>query len=82
MLASVIQIGNSRGIRLPKRFFQELNIKDKVELIINKDELIVKGVQKIPRQGWGESFVKMSADKGNEILLPENIDNETFEWIW
>jgi antitoxin MazE len=81
MLTSVIQIGNSRGIRLPKRFSQELNIRDKVELTIEKDELIVKGVQKKPRQGWSESFAK-AADKENEILLPENIDNETFEWVW
>jgi antitoxin MazE len=82
MLASVVQIGNSRGIRLPKRIFHELNIKEEVELIINKDELIVKGVKKRPRQGWSEIFAKMSAYKEDKLLLPENIDNETFEWIW
>jgi antitoxin MazE len=82
MLASVIQIGNSRGIRLPKEFIQELNIKDKVELVIDKDELRVKGVQKKPRQGWSESFAKMSAGKEDEILLPENIDSEIFDWVW
>jgi len=82
MLASVIQIGNSRGIRLPKRIFHELNIKDKVELIINKDELIVKGVKKSPRQGWSEAFAKMSADKADKLLIAETIDNETFEWVW
>jgi antitoxin MazE len=82
MLASVVQIGNSRGIRLPKRIFHELNIKNEVELIINKDELIIKGVKKRPRQGWHESFAKMSSDKADKLLLPENIDNETFEWVW
>jgi antitoxin MazE len=82
MLASVVQVGNSRGVRLPKRILHELNIKDKVELIINKDELIVKSVKKRPRQGWDESFAKMSADKDNKLLLPENIDNKTFEWVW
>jgi antitoxin MazE len=82
MLISVVQIGNSRGIRLPKRIFHELNIKDKVELIINKDELIIKGVEKKPRQGWSEAFAKMSADKADKLLLPENIDDETFEWVW
>jgi antitoxin MazE len=82
MPASVVQIGNSRGIRLPKRIFHELNIKDKVELIINKDELIIKGVEKKPRQGWSEAFAKMPADKANKLLLPDNIDNETFDWDW
>ena len=44
MLASVVQIGNSRGIRLPKRIIHELKIKDKVELTVNKDELIIKNI--------------------------------------
>jgi len=82
MLASVVQIGNSRGIRLPKRIIHELKIKDEVELIINKDELIIKGVKKRPRQGWDEAFAKKHADKADKLLLPEDIDNETFEWVW
>jgi len=82
MVASVVQIGNSRGIRLPKRIFHELNIKNEVELTINKDALIIKGVKKRPRQGWSEAFAKMSADKADKLLLPDNIDNETFEWVW
>jgi antitoxin MazE len=48
MLASVVQIGNSRGIRLPKKIIHELKIKDQVELIVNKDELVIKGVKKDP----------------------------------
>jgi len=71
MLASVVQIGNSRGIRLPKKILHELNIKDKVEFTINKDALIIKGVKKRPRQGWSDAFEKMSADKENKLLLPD-----------
>jgi len=83
MLASVIQIGNSRGIRLPKRILHELHIKDEVELTIKKNELIIKkGLDKKPRQGWNEAFAKMSAEKEDKLLLPENIDSETFEWVW
>jgi len=82
MVASVIQVGNSRGIRLPKRIFQELKIKDEVELIINKDELIIKGIKKRPRQGWSEAFANKTSDKEDKLLLPENIDDENFEWVW
>jgi len=82
MLASVVQIGNSRGIRLPKKILNELNIKDEVELIIYKETLIIKGVKKRPRQGWSEAFAEMSAGKEDKQLLPENIDNEAFEWVW
>jgi len=82
MLASVVRIGNSRGIRLPKRIFQELKIKDEVELTINKDSLIIKSVKKRPRPGWNEAFAKKLDDKIEKLLLPENIDDENFEWVW
>ena len=51
-------------------------------MIIHKDELIIKSVEKKPRQGWDETFAKMSETKEDKILLPENIDSETFEWVW
>ena len=82
MLVSVVQIGNSRGIRLPKDILNELNIKHKVELIINKDELIIKGMDKKPRQGWSEAFAKKSKGKAETLLIPEDIDDESFEWVW
>jgi antitoxin MazE len=59
-----------------------LNIKDKVELTINNDKLIIKGVKKRPRQGWNEAFAKGSENKADKLLIPENIDDKTFEWVW
>jgi len=82
MLASVVRIGNSRGIRLPKKVLHELNIEDEVELIVHKDSLIIKGVKKMPRQGWSKAFAEMSVEGADKPLLPENIGDETFEWVW
>jgi len=48
MTVSVVQIGNSRGIRLPKKILSELNIQDEVEMIIQKNELVIKSVEKNP----------------------------------
>jgi len=82
MMVSVVQIGNSRGIRLPQKILSELHIQNEVEMVIHKDELIIKGVEKKPRRGWNEAFAKMSEAKEDKLLLPENIDSETFEWVW
>ncbi len=59
MIAKIIQIGNSKGIRIPNQVLKEMNIENQVELIINdrKDEIIIKPVHKV-RDGWGESFKK------------------------
>jgi antitoxin MazE len=82
MLISVVQVGNSRGIRLPKKLLDRLNIEDKVEMTVCDDELIIKSIEKKPRQGWNEAFAKMSEMKADILLLPENIDDDAFEWVW
>ena len=39
---SIISIGNSKGIRLTKTFLEKYNITDKVELILEKNHIILK----------------------------------------
>jgi len=82
MTVAVVQIGNSRGIRLPQKILSALKIQDEVEMVILKDELVIKSVEKKPRQGWDKAFARMSEAKSDKLLLPENIDSGTFEWVW
>ena len=82
MIVPVIQIGNSRGIRLPKNVLQKLNVKDKVEMVVNDDTFVIKSVVKKTREGWSEAFARMSEKKEDILLLPEDIDDSTFEWVW
>ncbi len=42
MELSVIQIGNSKGLRLTKSILETYNIKDKVELILEKGQTTVE----------------------------------------
>jgi antitoxin MazE len=82
MLASVVQIGDSRGIKLPQNILRELNIENEVEMAIHNDELIIKSAERKPRQGWSEAFAKMSEAEEDKSLLPDTIDSTAFEWVW
>ncbi|MDR1452864.1 MAG: AbrB/MazE/SpoVT family DNA-binding domain-containing protein [Candidatus Margulisbacteria bacterium] len=82
MLIPVVQIGNSRGIRLPKNILRELSIEDEVEMEIHADELVIKGVEKKPRQGWEKAFAQAAETKTAALLLPDYIDDRSFEWVW
>ena len=82
MLVSVVQIGNSRGIKLPQNILRELSIEDEVEMVVHNDELIIKSAERKPRQGWSEAFAKMSEAEEDKLLLPDNIDSTAFEWVW
>ena len=49
MLVSVIQMGNSRGIRLPKAILDQLNISEKLDLEVENQQIILRPVQDKPR---------------------------------
>jgi antitoxin MazE len=68
---SVIRIGNSRGIRLSKTtILERYNIKDTVELIMEKGYIIIKPKTE-PRKGWEKAFKKMH-EKGDDQLLMDD----------
>ena len=78
MEVSVIQIGNSKGIRLSKTLLEKYNIKDKVELILEKGQIIIKPLSK-PRKGWEESFKEMSENGHDRLLFNDVFEDETLE---
>ena len=82
MLVSVIQIGNSRGIRLPKAILDQLNISEKLDLEVENQQIILRPVQDQPRQSWSEEFRKMAALKEDRLLISETNEMDGFEWEW
>jgi antitoxin MazE len=77
---SVIPIGNSKGIRLPKTLIDKYNIKDTVELILEKEYIIIKP-KSTPRKGWEKSFKKMHANGDDKSLMADVFEDENLdEW--
>lgn len=82
MLVSVISIGNSKGIRLPKAVLDQLNIQDSLEMKVEDSQLILRPVQAKARKGWENAFKTMSSHKDDTLLIPKNDDTEGFDWEW
>ena len=78
---SVVRIGNSRGIRLSKTILEKYNIKDTVELVLEKGYIIIKP-KSIPRKGWDKAFKKMHDNGDDKALMADFFEDESFdEWI-
>ena len=75
---AVVSIGNSKGIRLSKTLIEKYNIKDTVELILEKNYIIIKP-KASPRKGWEKSFKQMHKNGDDKLLLPEIFEDENFE---
>ena len=78
METSIIKIGNSKGLRLSKTILEKYNIKDKVELILEEGQIILKPIVS-PRKNWGKEFKKMSENGDDKLLMNDVFDEENLE---
>lgn len=78
MEASIIKIGNSKGLRLSKTILEKYNIQDKVELILEKGHIILRPIES-PRKDWEEKFREMAESNDDELLINDVFEDENFE---
>ena len=78
MELSIIRIGNSKGFRLSKTLIEKYNIKDKVELILEKGYIILKPISK-PRKDWEKAFKEMDENGDDQLLFNDVFENENLE---
>lgn len=80
MEVSLIKIGNSKGIRLSKTLIEKYNLRDKVELILEKGYIILKPSSQ-PRKGWDQAFKEMHENRDDELLFNDVFEDENLdEW--
>ena len=82
MLLSIVQIGNSKGIRIPKAILEQCNIRDQIELEVENGKIILEPVYDSPRQGWDEAFREMAANNDDSLLISDGVDIDTEDWEW
>ena len=75
---SVIPIGNSKGIRLSKALLEKYNIRDTVELILEKGYIIIRPKDS-PRKGWEKAFKQMHENGDDKPLMADIFNEENFE---
>ena len=80
MQSTLIQIGNSKGVRLPASLIKQYELKEAIEITPTAEGILIQPAQKRKaREGWEEQI-----DAVNEKYGPEAPDQEwlgfTTEW--
>lgn len=78
----IVRIGNSRGVRIPKVWLDQLDMNGEVEMAIEADRLVLRSSRR-PRQGWEEQFRAMheQGDDRPVDAFPATAWDES-EWEW
>jgi len=79
---NIVQIGNSRGIRIPKTLLEQCRLEGELELVPDGDQLILRSCAR-PRRKWDQAFRAM-AKRGDDGLLDADTKNDydDSEWEW
>jgi antitoxin MazE len=84
MKTSIIRIGNSQGIRIPKLLLEQSHLGTEVELEVENEKIIIRPASQ-PRQGWDEKF-QLMAGSGDDKLIDMDLSGQTEwdkdEWEW
>jgi len=81
--AKIIRIGNSQGIRLPKKALEDSGLSGEVELVTGHNELVLRPLRN-PREGWEDAYIQMAMHGDDKFLLGEQPASEwdNNEWQW
>jgi len=80
--AHLIQIGNSRGLRLPKALLEEAQLGDEVDLKAEPGCIVIRSTRRA-RTGWAEAARQMK-ERGDDLLLdpPASTRFDREDWKW
>jgi len=78
----IVQIGNSRGIRVPKLLLDQADLPDEVELRAEPGRLVVSAAAR-PRAGWAAKARAMH-ERGDDVPLDQSTAThfDVAEWRW
>lgn len=82
MKARLVQIGNSRGIRLPKPLIEQAGLSDEVELQVQDGSIIISRADKT-RTGCAEAAASLAGSGEDALIDPPSatrFDEEEWEW--
>lgn len=78
----IVRIGNSQGIRIPKRLLEQSELPEEVEILVKPGGLVVRAAQQ-PRAGWSQA-ARLMRERDEDRLLDEpsatEFDREAWQW--
>jgi len=79
----LVQVGNSRGVRIPGILIKQLGLTDEIEMAVERGNLVIHAPRR-PRRGWAGHFRKM-AERGDDRAVIGDSSLSAWdekEWQW
>jgi antitoxin MazE len=82
MTATIVKWGNSRGIRIPKPFLENLNMNDNdtVEITVNNNEIIIRKQENRKHKTLKERIESFYGEDFNTVVDSNLYEYDELDW--
>ena len=84
MEIAIRNIGNSKGVVLPKPLLAQVGLDDQATaiIVVENGSIVLRKPAKAARAGWAEAAAAVSAKGGDALLMGEfgNLEDEELAW--
>ena len=81
MRSKIVQIGNSRGVRLPKIMIEQAGLSEDVELRVEAGQIVI-AAPRVARAGWAEAARGAHAVGDDALESTGSTRFDATEWEW
>ncbi|MCI1013673.1 MULTISPECIES: AbrB/MazE/SpoVT family DNA-binding domain-containing protein [Herbaspirillum] len=84
MKTSIRKMGNSQGVLIPKPFLAKMGmlVDEDIDIDIEDDKIVIRKLEKRPREGWAEASQKIAAAQDDGLVWPEFGNDGDKELTW
>jgi len=81
MNIKLVQIGNSKGVRIPKKILDRCQVEGSLDLSVENESIILRPVKKVSREGWDVAAKEMHGAGDDQLLIPDVFEDDTeLDW--
>ena len=70
------------GVIIPKPVLAQVGLEDEVEMIVEKDCIVLRRPRKSAREGWAEASQRIAAERDDELVWPEFANEADADFRW
>ena len=81
MRSRIVQIGNSKGVRIPKLLLEQAGFEGEVELHAEEGRIVIATPRRA-RAGWAEAARRLHDAEADHLELSGQTRFDREEWEW
>ncbi|MBK5931773.1 AbrB/MazE/SpoVT family DNA-binding domain-containing protein [Halochromatium salexigens] len=82
MEVTLRQMGNSRGVLIPKPILAQVGLEGAADLQVRNGVIEIRPLHRHPRQGWAEDAERLAQEGEDGLVWPAFANQDDDDLVW